>query len=150
MHRDGNVAPADWQPPARGWVLFRPGAPLDWHPPRIVACNATLKLTAGATYGDFTLHALSPIVMAAGGGPDWALLGETDKFVPISRQRILGITTDASQLRVAVAGAASEVVTLRAALVARNSASAGPQVVERTVTLGRDGRGAATFDIGAT
>ena len=150
MHRDGSVAPAGWQPPARGWVLFRPGAPLDRQPPRLIACNATLKLTAGATYGDFTLHALSPIVMAAGGGPDWALLGETDKFVPISRQRILGITTDASQLRVAVAGAAREVVTLRAALVARDSASVGPQVVERTVTLGRDGRGAATFGIGAT
>ena len=159
MHRDGNViASASWQPPAGGWVLFRPGAPLDRQPPRLVGANATLYFAAGSSYGEFTLSALAPVVAAVGIGPDWALLGETEKFVPVSRQRVVDIVADASQLRVTLAGAAAEVVTLHVALVSREGASdhgggrsaplaAAPHVVRQAVRLGGDGRGTMTLDI---
>ena len=189
IHRDGSVAPATWQPPEHGWVLFRPGAPLHYQPPRVVNANDTIGLTAGATYGDFTLFAMAPVVRgyapisstvagaggSAGAGPDWALLGETDKFVPVSQQRIVDVVAGASQLVVAVVGAAAEVVTLRVALVdpvdgaaatpnatreahvarARALHQQGPgsqgaprtvrRVLEQTVTLGKDGQGTVTF-----
>ena len=147
MHRDGNVAPAGWQPPARGWVLFRPGAPLSRQPPRLIDGNATVNFAAGTSYGDFTLAALAPVVAAVGNGSDWALLGETEKFVPVSRQRVLDVGADASQLQVVVAGAAAEVVSLSVALVDGASVH---RVVQQAVTLGGDGRGTATFDIGGS
>lgn len=147
MYRDGNLAPAGWQPPTRGWVLFRPGAPLSRQRPRLIGGNATLNITAGTSYGDFTLSALAPVVAAVGNGSDWALLGETEKFVPVSRQRVVGIVAGASQLRVVVAGAAAEVIKLSVALVDGASLR---HVVQGVVTLGADGRGTATFNIGCT
>jgi len=159
IHRDGNVAPDGWRPPARGWVLFRPGAPLSRQPPVVIAANATLQLAAGSSYGEFTLAALAPIVAAVGGGPDWALLGAAEKFVPVSRQRIVDVAADASTLRVELIGAAAEVVVLQVALIvsrARSSSArhhgggrsaAVREVVQQAVTLGGDGRGSATLDI---
>ena len=47
VHRDGNVAPAAWQPPVHGWVLYRPGAPLAMQPPTLVGANGQLDLAQG-------------------------------------------------------------------------------------------------------
>ena len=82
-----------------------PFAVFDAHPG---ACwpplpSAVRVLSAGDAYGDFTLSALAPVVAAlpGGGGADWALLGETSKFTPVSRQRVVSIVATASMVRAA-------------------------------------------------
>ena len=148
MHGDGNVAPMAWTAPRFGWVLYRPGAPISHQPPRLVGANATVQLLAGAAYGDFTFAAFAPITGAIGSGSDWALLGETDKFVPVSRQRIAALEADAFAVRVSLIGEARENVTMRLALVKRRMLTdPSIQVVEHTLTLGSDGKGLAKFDV---
>jgi hypothetical protein len=115
------------------------------------------------------------VVVGVGGGPDWALLGETEKFVPVSRQRVVDVVAGPTQVRVRVVGAVAEVVTFRIALIATSERGKGsftthvvgdsggsderggsndkdggataPRVVQQTVALGRDGRGTFTFNI---
>lgn len=147
MHGDGHVAPMTWTPPKLGWVLYRPGAPMSHQPPRVVRANETLELQAGAAYGDFEYAALAPVTAAIGSGSDWALLGETEKFIPVSRQRIMAVETDGAALRVKLIGEPREPVALRVALVKRSAAEPSIQVVERVVTLGADGKGVAVYDV---
>ena len=149
IHADGTVALPLWAPPSLGWLLFRPGAPLARQPPRLIEANATLSFEAGAAYGDFTLNALSPVVAALGDGPDWSLLGETDKFVPVSRQRIKSVEADRAMVRVQLVGAAHELVTLRLGLAEKSGGDGAKaiQVVLQSVRLGADGRGVVAFDV---
>ena len=151
LHRDGNLATAKYQPPKRGWVMYRPGAALTLAPPRLVSANATLNLTAGRSFWDFQLAVLAPVVSAAsGGGPDWAMLGETDKFIPVSRQRIRSIASDRTKVLVTLVGSAREVVTLRIAIIGAAAGASGAgavKMVAEVVTLDEGGDGTATFDL---
>jgi hypothetical protein len=158
LHRDGNLAPLEWQPPHRGWVMYRPGAPLARQPPRLVGSSDTLSFAAGKTFWDFSYAALAPVIAAAAGGLDWALLGECEKFIPVSRQRILGIDSNGTSVSIALVGTARENVTLTVALLVggavpatmpARSASTVIQTVAQSVILGEDGKGVATFDLSA-
>jgi hypothetical protein len=156
LHRDGNLAPLHWQPPQCGWVAYRPGWSLAKAPPRLVGPNDTLSFAAGSSFWDFSYVALAPIVVAAPGGLDWALLGECTKFVPVSRQRILGIDSNGTSVTIALTGKAREQVTLTVALLESGSFSsstsstsspANLQTVAQSVILDQGGQGVATFDL---
>lgn len=78
----------------------------------------------------FQMHTVAPV--ASNG---WVLLGEADKFVPVSNQRIASVAvTTAGGFSIALKGAAGEVVTMGAADV-----TAGKAPVYAQATIGADG-----------
>jgi hypothetical protein len=84
----------------------------------------------------FQLHAVAPV--ASNG---WALLGETDKFVPVSNQRIASVTAAASGgFILNLKGAAGETVTMGAADV-----SGKKTPVYAQATIGADGTATLTL-----
>ena len=81
----------------------------------------------------FQMHAVAPV-----SSNGWALLGESDKFVPVSNQRIASVTAAVSGgFTVQLKGAASETVTMGAV---DTKGSKAP--VYATATIGQDGTAA--------
>jgi hypothetical protein len=76
--------------------------------------NQSIKLAAGADYGTADFWRTAPVLPNG-----WALLGELDKFIGISRQRITSLTMLASpsggHIKIRLVGTAGEVVHLSAA-----------------------------------
>lgn len=77
----------------------------------------------------FQLHAVAPV--AANG---WALIGEADKFVPVSNQRLASVKAGAAGFELGLKGAAGETVTMGAV-----DAKGGKAPVFKSATIGADG-----------
>ena len=75
-------------------------------------------IAAGHDYGTADFWMAAPVFALPGGGYDVALLGELNKFIAVSRQRIESITysPSSSKLQVALLGAPGEKVQLSIAM----------------------------------
>lgn len=82
----------------------------------------------GIDYGAATFYIISPQLPNG-----WTLLGETSKFIPVSRQRIADLTFGVSGLSLTLSGAPREQVTLSAVPPGKQA------TVSYTCAIGSDG-----------
>lgn len=99
----------DWEVDLAG-ELGRPErlVAYDWREGAAEVVEGRLALRPRAHLYDFDYVVLAPIL-----SNDMAFLGETDKFVTVADRRFLAITPEADGIRVRLAGAPGEEVTLR-------------------------------------
>jgi hypothetical protein len=69
--------------------------------------NAPLNIPAGKTYGDYYYWIAAPVL-----DNGWKFLGETDKFITVSKQRFKSIITTNDGVQVQLAGKSGEQVNL--------------------------------------
>ncbi|MEQ9504031.1 MAG: hypothetical protein RIT81_44660 [Deltaproteobacteria bacterium] len=94
----------------------------------------SVSLPATSSPYDHSYHVLAPILDG-----DWALIGETDKFVTVADERFESIVPNGDSLGVEVVGVAGEALT-----IAAFDADA-EQIMTRDVTIDAEGRGRVTF-----
>ena len=68
-----------------------------------------LRFRAGIDYGAATFFIIAPTLSNG-----WTILGESSKFIPISRQRMTSVILGRSTVMIRLVGAANEVVRLSA------------------------------------
>eukprot|EP00026_Physarum_polycephalum_P002700 Phypoly_transcript_02708.p1 GENE.Phypoly_transcript_02708~~Phypoly_transcript_02708.p1 ORF type:complete len:605 (+),score=75.81 Phypoly_transcript_02708:816-2630(+) len=69
--------------------------------------STPLQIPAGSTYGDAYYWIASPVL-----DNGWVFLGETDKYITVSKQRFKSVTTTNSNVQIELAGEPGEQVTL--------------------------------------
>lgn len=106
----------------------------DWRAKSARVVDRELDLPRTTDAYDHSYQVLAPILDG-----DWALIGETTKFVTVADRRFTSIDVDGDRLVVEVTGVAGEVVELAAYDADRE------QLVSKSVALDAQGRGAVTF-----
>ncbi|MBZ0273982.1 hypothetical protein K8I61_18225 [bacterium] len=108
----------------------------DWRTARTRVVSGEIFFERFAALYDFAYLVAAPI-----SDNGLALIGEPDKFVTVADRRFIDIDTTEDAIRVALAGAPGEVVTLRA-----YDANANALLPDLTATIGADGKGFATIE----
>ena len=95
---------------------------------------AMLLFKSGADYGSATFHVVAPTL-----ANKWTILGETDKLIPMAKQRVRSIASLGATVLITVAGAPGELVSIWAV---------GPGIVEQqpfNCTVSSSGTGVITI-----
>ncbi|NLH49639.1 MAG: hypothetical protein GX444_13710 [Myxococcales bacterium] len=120
----------DWRvDPRRDLAIAGPAVLYDWKTRRAEIVSGPFQMPPIRRLYDFNHFLLAPILENG-----MALLGETDKFVPLADKRFTEIKTEPDALEITLAGQPGEVVTLRAF-----DARAGRIIGPRNFTIGTDG-----------